>query len=89
MSHVHALTFVLEFPYGVAPGEGSDYNVLRIAKNGAGTPVLRGSSLAGVLRHFRRQVRGAQDRDAMLDNRLVCLAQLAVAATFGCQVDDH
>ena len=51
MSHVHTLSFQLVFPAGIAAGEGSEYNVLRIARNGSGEPVLRGSSLAGVLRH--------------------------------------
>ncbi len=48
---IHKLFVKLEFPAGIAPGEGSDYNQLRIARNGAQQPVLRGTALAGALRH--------------------------------------
>lgn len=48
---IHKLFVKLEFPAGIAPGEGSDYNQLRIARNGANQPVLRGTALAGTLRH--------------------------------------
>ena len=48
---IHRLYLPLLFPAGVAPGEGSDYNLLTLARNGMGTPLLRGTALAGVLRH--------------------------------------
>ncbi len=48
---IHKLFVRLEFPTGICPGEGSDYNLLRIARNGARQPVLRGTALAGALRH--------------------------------------
>lgn len=51
---IHGLFLPLVFPVGLAPGEGSDYNTLTIAKNGAGKPLLRGTSLAGALRHAWR-----------------------------------
>jgi CRISPR/Cas system CSM-associated protein Csm3 (group 7 of RAMP superfamily) len=38
------------FPEGVAPGEQREANALLIATDGRGTPILRGSSIAGVLR---------------------------------------
>jgi CRISPR/Cas system CSM-associated protein Csm3 (group 7 of RAMP superfamily) len=41
----------MEFPAGIAAGEGSDYNLLTLARNGKGEPVLRGTALAGALRH--------------------------------------
>ncbi len=48
---IHKLFVKLEFPAGIAPGEGSDYNQLYIARNGDRQPVLRGTALAGALRH--------------------------------------
>ncbi len=52
MSHVmHVVAIPLMFPAGIAPGAGGDYNQLLIARNGAGQPVLRGTALAGALRH--------------------------------------
>lgn len=48
---VHRLTLPLVFPAGIAPGEGDEFNTLTIARNGAGRPVLRGTALAGALRH--------------------------------------
>ncbi|MCO6454199.1 MAG: hypothetical protein J5I93_02685 [Pirellulaceae bacterium] len=48
---IHGLRLPLVFPSGLAQGEGSDYNTLRIARDGQGRPVLRGTSLAGALRH--------------------------------------
>ena len=41
----------LVFPEGIAPGAGSGYNRIHLARNGLGEPILRGTSLAGVLRH--------------------------------------
>jgi len=51
IQRVHALFLPLHFPSGVAPGEGGDYNVLTVARNGDGQPVLRGTAIAGALRH--------------------------------------
>jgi CRISPR/Cas system CSM-associated protein Csm3 (group 7 of RAMP superfamily) len=48
---IHKLFVPLVFPAGIAPGEGSHYNRLRIARNGVEQPVLRGTALAGALRH--------------------------------------
>ncbi|MEE9170932.1 MAG: RAMP superfamily CRISPR-associated protein, partial [bacterium] len=48
---IHSLFLTLEFPEGIAPGEGGDYNVLMLARNGKDQPVLRGTALAGALRH--------------------------------------
>ena len=45
-SRIHGLLLPLVFPAGVAPGEGGDYNILTIARNGKGEPVLRGTALA-------------------------------------------
>lgn len=38
------------FPEGLAAGEGRGSNVIDIARNGEGKPVLRGTSIAGALR---------------------------------------
>jgi len=53
MNHVimHRLSFRLHFPEGVSPGEGRSSNLLVIARDGQDRPVLRGSALAGALRH--------------------------------------
>ena len=51
MSTVHRLTIPMVFPAGVAPGESRDSNRLSIARDGRDQPVLRGTALAGVLRH--------------------------------------
>jgi CRISPR/Cas system CSM-associated protein Csm3 (group 7 of RAMP superfamily) len=48
---IHGLFLTLEFPEGIAPGAGGDYNVLMLARNGKQEPVLRGTALAGALRH--------------------------------------
>ncbi|ETX06257.1 RAMP superfamily CRISPR-associated protein [Candidatus Entotheonella palauensis] len=48
---MHGVFLTLEFPAGLAPGEGGEFNVLRLARNGAGQPVLRGTALAGALWH--------------------------------------
>lgn len=47
----YALYLPLFFPEGIAPGCGSTYNRLLLARNGQGHPVLRGTALAGALRH--------------------------------------
>lgn len=48
---IHRLSLRLSFPAGVSPGEGRSSNLMGIARNGLGEPVLRGSALAGALRH--------------------------------------
>lgn len=49
---VHRLALSLVFPAGVAPGAGKEAgNRLALARNGRGEAVLRGSAVAGALRH--------------------------------------
>lgn len=48
---VYRLLLPLIFPDGVSPGEGREGNHSILAKDGAGRPVLRGTALAGALRH--------------------------------------
>ena len=48
---VHRLQIKLIFPDGIAPGEGGDFNTLPIARDGQQRPLLRGTSLAGAIRH--------------------------------------
>jgi CRISPR/Cas system CSM-associated protein Csm3 (group 7 of RAMP superfamily) len=63
---IHALFWPLVFPAGIAAGESGDYNLLRLARDGVRRPVLRGSALAGALRHAwgrylaRTGLRGAE-----------------------------
>ena len=54
-TRIHRLTLSLLFPAGIAPGDGGDFNSLAIAKNGKGEPVLRGTALAGAIRHAWRR----------------------------------
>lgn len=56
---VHRLLIPIMFPEGVSPGEGSGFNSLTVARDGQDHPVLRGTALAGVLRHtYARAVGG-------------------------------
>ncbi|MDR2390487.1 MAG: RAMP superfamily CRISPR-associated protein [Planctomycetota bacterium] len=48
---IHCLLVPLRFPAGLAPGEDRTNNTLRLSRDGARVPVLRGSAIAGVLRH--------------------------------------
>lgn len=67
---IHGLFLPMVFPAGLAPGEGSDYNTLTIAKNGNGKPVLRGTSLAGALRHaWRTHLRSSGHSEEETDER--------------------
>jgi len=52
---IHAIVLPLVFPYGISPGAGGEYNVLAIARDGQNRPVLRGTALAGALRHAWEQ----------------------------------
>lgn len=52
MSRIHRLVLPLRFPHGLHPGAGKDLNNrLVISRDGQGRPVLRGTALAGALRH--------------------------------------
>lgn len=48
---IFRLTVPVIFPHGIAPGEGRDKNHLVLARDGNNKPILRGSSIAGALRH--------------------------------------
>lgn len=49
---IYRLTIPLQFPAGLAPGAGKGLsNELTLSLDGRGRPVLRGSALAGCLRH--------------------------------------
>jgi len=50
MTTIDKLFVPIEFPEGVAPGEGSQMNVAMISRDGVGRPVLRGTAIAGCLR---------------------------------------
>lgn len=77
---IHALTLPLLFPAGIAAGESGHDNRLTIARNGAGQPVLRGTSLAGRLRHVWRKRMLKQQGAAAVDD--------AVARFFGSAAGD-
>lgn len=54
---MYRICLPLVFKAGLSPGEYSDGNRLLIARDGLGRPVLRGTALAGVLRHAWRELR--------------------------------
>lgn len=54
---VHLLQLDAEFPAGIAPGEGTAFNHLTVARNGVGDTILRGTSLAGAVRNAYRKER--------------------------------
>jgi CRISPR/Cas system CSM-associated protein Csm3 (group 7 of RAMP superfamily) len=71
---VHALFVPVEFPAGIAPGEGGDFNTLTVARNGRGQPVLRGTSLAGALRHaWRKHLRNSGLEGESLEDAVKCV----------------
>lgn len=58
------LAVPIRFPSGLAAGEGKDGNLSSLARDGKGRPVLRGSAVAGVLRHAYASVaRASSDVD--------------------------
>lgn len=71
--YLHRLVINLSFPAGLCPGEGKDGgNRILVARDGQGRCVLRGSALAGALRHawertHRRQ--GARWFGEAIDDR--------------------
>jgi CRISPR/Cas system CSM-associated protein Csm3 (group 7 of RAMP superfamily) len=48
---IHRLVIPISFPDGVSPGAGRDGNRSLLAMSGRGIPVLRGTAIAGALRH--------------------------------------
>lgn len=52
---IHLLQLSVEFPSGIAPGEDTAFNHLKVARNGRGDTVLRGTSLAGAIRSAWRK----------------------------------
>ena len=48
---IHRLVLPLRFPEGLSAGEGRNGNQAYIAKDGQDRPILRGTALAGALRH--------------------------------------
>jgi len=62
-NRVHLLVLRLCFPNGLAPGAGGAFNYLRLARNGRDEPVLRGTSLAGVLRNAYSRAIGKKSND--------------------------
>ncbi len=63
-SFMHRLTLHLVFPEGLSPGEGKDANLLTVSQDGNEQPVLRGTALAGALRHAWEKTFGTEERNA-------------------------
>ena len=61
MGKYYRISGVVKFPEGLAAGESRGANAIEIARNGEGLPVLRGTSLAGVLRNGLREA-GVPDK---------------------------
>lgn len=72
----------LQFPAGIAPGEGAEFNTLTIARDGNGDPVLRGTALAGALRNAWTQHLVQSDGNADA-------AEAAAREIFGFASDDE
>ena len=51
IDRIDVLFVPLCFDHGLSPGEGSETNRLAVARDGLNRLVLRGTSIAGVLRH--------------------------------------
>lgn len=51
MTTVFRVSIPLVFPEGISPGESRSGNLLSIARDGVDRPILRGTALAGALRH--------------------------------------
>ena len=64
MTLVHHLELKLEFPSGLSAGEGKRGNLLTIAEDGEGRPVLRGTAIAGALRAAFARRNGWEKYDA-------------------------
>lgn len=68
---IHLLQLNVEFPSGIAPGEDAAFNHLRVARNGRGDTVLRGSSLAGAIRNaWRKKLVRSGLTTAQVDDRV-------------------
>jgi hypothetical protein len=68
---VYHLVVPVVFPAGLAPGAGrTDGNLLSLSKDGRNRPVLRGTSIAGVLRHAWAQLHGLDPTPRGHDNAL-------------------
>jgi len=64
MSRVHRLVLPLVFPEGVHPGAGKTLsNRLILSRDGRARPVLRGTALAGALRHAYEKAGGSSSSD--------------------------
>lgn len=61
---IHRLLLTLVFPSGISPGEGKSANHLAIACDGQNRPVLRGTALAGALRHAYARLKDIRHKDA-------------------------
>ncbi|MDR0610172.1 MAG: RAMP superfamily CRISPR-associated protein [Planctomycetaceae bacterium] len=60
---VHRLTFTLQFKNGLAAGDGNFGNEMLFARNGKGELVLRGTSIAGVLRNSYEKQYGEENTE--------------------------
>jgi len=52
---IHRLILPVVFPAGLSPGEAKTTNLLTVARDGKGRPVLRGTALAGAMRQAWRE----------------------------------
>ena len=63
---VFRLTIPIVFPAGISACSGAVGNLISLARNGKEQVVLRGSSIAGVLRDLWRKENKAEDADAVV-----------------------
>ena len=85
MSIAYFVEMPVDFPEGVHFGAGKQFNVLAVARDGLGRPVLNGSSLAGVMRSVWRDYLKSDP-----DNSSQSIAE-AVELLFGtrCERTEH
>lgn len=69
-SFIHRLLVPVVFPHGICPGEGKDANLIIVARDGRGQPLLRGSALAGALRHAYSALRSRAQENKWFGNAL-------------------
>lgn len=69
--HIYYFEIPLVFPAGLAPGAGRTAgNLLMLSKDGQDRPVLRGTAIAGVLRHAWAKLHGLDPASLGHDNEL-------------------
>jgi len=62
--YIHRLVLQVAFPEGLSAGTSKEGNMIQVARDGSGRPVLRGTALAGVIRHAWNEEKSKQGGSA-------------------------